>query len=521
MATAKEICEGVPKSCLDRAVSDIHIARLAKSMSLEWQELAPFLDITPAEEGEILEQYRGRLQLQKREALRKWKIKGGSKATYRKLIVIFCAQGGVDLAETLKDLLLTSENPSTGAAPHNGDVIDVFHDYLHDCYSDLPHPSSQQWPLNTSECYIEPELFDVPPKRGELKPISLQSIFSAGNSKSKRKVILIEGIAGAGKTTLSWHACKEWAAGNLFKDIKLLIHVSLSDATLHSAVKLADLIPHPSEDLRSSVAKAIADKRGKGIGFLLEGCDEAPQSLWQSFLFRFVAGTGGRSMLPDAHIILTSRPGIPIQIAKCLTGKVIMRGFNLLDYVHSMENSTQLLEILEMKPELYGLCHLPLNAVILVYLYRNFKDELPTTRTGLFGLFVRNFLIRHMQTRANYEPTSINNFPADLPDDIRSSLSKISALAYNSLLVRKIVIDQQIFQKFGVDNAFGFLQVHQTLTMYGPNKQFMFIHLSLQEFLAAFHISQMDGHEQITAFKLVFDQNPVSPVLTFMPDLLA
>ena len=456
MVTAKEICEGVPKSCLDRAVSDIHVAQLAKIMTLEWQELAPFLDITPAEEGEIVEQYRGRLQLQKREALRKWKDKGGSKATYRKLIVIFCAQGRVDLAETLKSLLLASGNPSTSTVSPYSDVIDVFHDYLRDCYSDLPHPSSQQWPLNSSKCYIEPELFDAPLKNGEPKPISLQSLFAAGNSKAKRKVILIEGIAGVGKTTLSWHVCKEWAAGNLFKDTKLLIHVSLSDAALHTASKLADLIPHPSEDLRSSVAKAIADKRGKGICFLLEGGDETPQSLWQSFLYRFVAGTGGRSMFPDAHIILTSRPGIPIQVAECLTGKVIMRGFKLLDYVLSVENSTQLLEILEMKPELYGLCHLPLNAVILVYLYRNFKDELPTTRTGLFGLFVRNFLIRHMQTRANYEPTIINDFPTDLPDDIRSSLNKVSALAYNSLLVRKI-IDQRTFQEFGDDNAFGFL----------------------------------------------------------------
>ena len=515
MATAKEVCKGVPRSYLDRVVSDIHVAQLAKIMN-EWQELAPFLDLTPTEEEEIIERYRGRLQLQKREALRKWKERNGRKATYQKLIEIFCDEERVDLAETLKHLL-TSENRSGSAS--QSDVIDVFHDYLHDCYSDLPHPSSQQWPLNSYKCYIEPELFDVPLKSGESKPISLQSLFAAGNSKAKRKVILIEGIAGVGKTTLSWHACKEWAAGNLFKDIKLLIHVSLNDATLHTASKLADLIPHPSEDLRASIAKAVADKRGKGICFLLEGCDEAPQSLWQSFLSRFVAGTGGRSMLPDAHIILTSRPGIPIQVAESLSGKVIMRGFNLLDYLYSVEDSAQLLEVLEMKPELYSLCHLPLNAVILVYLYHNFKCELPTTRTGLFGLFVRNFLIRHMQTRANYEPTSINDFPADLPSDIYSSLRKISALAYNSLLVRKVIIDQQMFQEFGDDNAFGFLQVHQMLTMCGPNKQFMFIHLSLQEFLAAFHVSQMDKHQQITAFKSVFGQNPLSPVLTFYAGL--
>ena len=51
------------------------------------------------------------------------------------------------------------------------------------------------------------------------KQVALKSLFSAGDSKGKRKVILIEGVAGAGKTTLSWHAHKEWAEGKLFKDI--------------------------------------------------------------------------------------------------------------------------------------------------------------------------------------------------------------------------------------------------------------------------------------------------------------
>ena len=408
MATAKEICEGIPKSCLDRAVSDIHIAQLAKIMT-EWQELAPFLDLSPAEEEDIVEQYRGRLQLQKREALRKWKEKNDRKATYRRLVVIFCAQGRVDLAETLKRLL-TSENQSGSVSQSS--VIDVFHDYLRDCYSDSLHPSGLQWPFSSSDAnnFVELDLYDVPAKGDSAdapkdpKQIALGFLFSAGNFKAKRKVILVEGVAGVGKTTLSWHACKEWAAGRLFKDIKLLIHVSLSDPNLHSISKLADLIPHHSEEMRESVANAIADdKRGKGVCFLLEGCDEVPQSLWelQSFLYRFIAGKGGRAMVPNAHIILTSRPGISVRLVGYLTGKVLIRGFQSLDQFFttcSVDNKDQLVEAVKMKPELYSLCHLPLNAVILVYLYDILKDNLPITRTGLFDPLVKNFLFRHMLT---------------------------------------------------------------------------------------------------------------------------
>ena len=88
MATAKEICKGVPDTLFDSPVDDIHLAQLAQVMT-GWEELAPFLGLTRAEENGILIKYQGRLQLQIREALRLWKEKKGSKASYRALIIVF------------------------------------------------------------------------------------------------------------------------------------------------------------------------------------------------------------------------------------------------------------------------------------------------------------------------------------------------------------------------------------------------------------------------------------------------
>ena len=48
---------------------------------------------------------------------------------------------------------------------------------------------------------------------------------------------------------------------------------------------------------------------------------------------------------------------------------------------------------------------------------------------------------------------------------------------------------------------------------------FTFLHMSLQEFLAAYHISEMDERSQIEAVKCVYHQNPLSPVLTFYAGL--
>ena len=212
-------------------------------------------------------------------------------------------------------------------------------------------------------------------------------------------------------------------------------------------------------------------------------------------------------------------------MASCLTGKVLIRGFQSLDQffaTRSIDNKEQLVEAVKMKPELYSICHLPLNAVILVYLYDMLKDNLPTTRTGLFDPLVRNFLYRHMLTRTTYNPSSIDNLPEDLPADIRESLGKISELAYKSILERKKVIDQRTVIEFGlgdIDNALGFLKVHLRLTMYGASECYSFVHLSLQEYLAALYISQMNDHQQAVAVKTIFGQNPLSPVLTFYAGL--
>ena len=68
-------------------------------------------------------------------------------------------------------------------------------------------------------------------------------------------------------------------------------------------------------------------------------------------------------------------------------------------------------------------------------------------------------------------------------------------------------------------DAFGFLNVHHKFTDSGTTNLYAFPHLSLQEFLAAFHITQLKECDQITAFKQVYKQNPLSSVLSFYAGL--
>ena len=537
MATAKEICKGVSQPLLDSPVSDVHISDIASFSMTDWQELSPFFDISEAEEHDIVEKYPNDPKLQRREALRTWREHSGDKATYRRLICILCSQSRVRTAQFVADLL----SKKSKRALESDILIGEYSEELYDFYSDeTQHPSVLQWPFSASHSYAELDLHSAPvmlsfnsEQNQSAKPVSLKSIFSS-DKKGVRKVILLEGVAGSGKSTLCWYVSKEWSLGRLFQHMKLIILVSVSDPSFHSAKELADLIPHSVKDRRQAVADAVANIQGEGVCFLFDGCDEAPQLFTRgNFLYHFIAGTSRRSTLSKVTILLTSRPGpaISFELLNCVKEKVVVKGFKSLDdFIKTTVREDglkqgQIFKALEMKPELYSLCHLPLHAVILVFLFDFFKVHLPTTRTELFQPLVCNFLIRHMQTRTQHDVSTIDNLSTDLPNEVYLSLCKVSKLAYQSILDRKTMISLDMLRDAGIDptcilsHTFGLLQVQRQITMRGPRSMYEFHHLSLQEFLAAFHITQLEEHVQITAFKKVFKQNPLSAVLSFYAGL--
>ena len=443
---------------------------------------------------------------------------------------MFCSQGRADVAEKLRDLAQAGNKTQS-------EVLHTIYSYLRDCYIDLPQAlsSSPQWPVLPSFFYVDLELFDTPITSSDddtsklLKPITLESMLVAGNLQAKRKVILIEGISGSAKTTLSRYACNQWAAGKLFEKIHLLIHVSVSDPDIQSAQNLSDLIPHPSKEIRDAVADMIGKMNGEHICFILDACDEASQQ-FMSFLERLIAGNG-RLGLSHITIVLFSRPGFPLEYDQYLTGKVMVKGFTLESLYKYIKlrfdgdnRERQLLSAFEMKPELESLCSLPLNAAIVVFLYDHFKDNLPNTRTELFYPLLCNHLLRHVRTREKKPLQRLKHLPDDLPSEIASSFKKVSKIAYSALIEGMMIVNVAFLESHDFsateNNMLGLLQVsHQKITMYGDEQYYSFVHLSMQEFLAAFYMCGLDENKQLKAFETIFYQNPLSPVLTFYSGL--
>ena len=535
--TAADILRGVPREKLDSPVSDLYIAQLATEIET-WEDYAPLLRLTPAEEKEIRQNNRDDYGLQKREALRKWKQKCGGRATYHELIIVLCCVQHFDIADKVRELLL----PKTNDTATSKSYLESFREYLVECYTERQHPSRSQWPFSSMSSYIDLTLTEVPPipqlhshtgeqpEAHQRKSVELSDLFNTGSHYSrqaKRKVILLEGGAGSGKTTLTWHACQKWAEGKLFQQFSHLIHLSLEDPDLVSARSLADIIPHPSSAVREGVAKEIAEQNGKGVCFLLDGWDEASPILRHrdSFILKFIAGKTGK-MLPRCSIVMTSRPVEAGSLYPLLTSRVTIGGFSskqIEEFIdeslgQNSDDKRELMKGFEQNPPLAGLCNLPVNIAIAVHLFCSSGHQLPSTRTDIFESFVQNLLLRHMQQRTEHKITAVEDFES-LPRDILEKFNSICSLSFCGIKESKRVFHLKDLGITSLTDTLGLMQVHPQLTRSGIHSRYSFLHYAMQEFLAAYHISKMTEEKQTETAREILHNNPLSPVLPFYAGL--
>ena len=98
---------------MNKPCSEKHLAKIALSISVDWREISPFLDLTEADEQEILGAVPPlSVRSQKIAMLRLWKKRQGTNATYERLCQVFSECEMSDLVEKVRKLLTESSNSS-------------------------------------------------------------------------------------------------------------------------------------------------------------------------------------------------------------------------------------------------------------------------------------------------------------------------------------------------------------------------------------------------------------------------
>ena len=360
-------------------------------------------------------------------------------------------------------------------------------------------------------------------------PIQLEDIFKetehqrqvTKEKEGQRKVILLEGAPGCGKSTLSVYICQQWEKGQLFNQFQLVILIRLRDPAVINAKGLADLLPCPDTTTAQQIAARMLANQCQGVLFILDGWDELPPNLRKNLIFRQIIQPKlpQSTQLCESTVIITSRPIASGDLHQVVSSRVEILGFTAEKlhqfFTECLKGDTEavktLLERIEKNPEVAGSCYLPLNATILVHLFKSERNTLPTTLYGIFSSLVLNCIKRHLKLRTQYKDVSIESLD-QLPEFVKQPFSFLCRLAYDGVMEDKI-----IFTSLPADvNTLSLLQGLQSFIGREKAVSHNFIHLSIQELLAAYFIAtQLPASQQVSNFNKLIDKSRFSAVFRF------
>ena len=345
-------------------------------------------------------------------------------------------------------------------------------------------------------------------------PIELKDIFA--NAEDQHRKVLIEGAPGSGKSTLSLHICHEWTKGNLFKEYSHVILVQLRELIVQNAIGIADLLPRRDDTMGRSLEKEINNCNGKGVLLIFDGWDELPTDAPGYEIIKNILNS---KTLHESSIIITSRPISSTCLQQIVNSRIEILGFTkdeLRSYFcgclnGNMKNVKILQQRISENPMVAGSCYLPLNASILVHIFKCDKNILLSTQYGIFYELVISCVYRHLKkTQQDIDDSKLKSLE-ELPPSVQAQFQQLCKIAYDGVMNDRIIFD--LDPGF---NTLGLLQGVESFAIRGKSHSYNFLHLSIQELLAAVYMAtQLKEDQQIEQFKKLFGRARFSAVFQF------
>ena len=339
------------------------------------------------------------------------------------------------------------------------------------------------------------------------------------------KSILIEGAPGIGKTVLAKRIAHLWAKKELLTDVSILFLLFLRDPELQNVKTTEQLIQYSSpENLNEEEVKnCVQQVEELHVGIVMDGFDEYPIQLHKrSFIADLIRGR----VFHNYTIVLTSRPNATINLHNKVDRRVEILGFAqeerdkyISESLESPEQRKQLQGYLKCQPIINGLVYVPLHLAVLLYLFKN-QIKLPETLTEMNESFILHTIYRSLtknKLTATARVTAIESIK-DLPEGVSDIVKGLSELAFMGLQNNRLVFTYREIKAScpeiekdipGAINGFGLLQVVQHFSKRGAGTtvSFNFLHFTMQEFLAAFHVSdstKISYEQQISLMEKTF-----------------
>ncbi|XP_026094099.1 NLR family CARD domain-containing protein 3-like [Carassius auratus] len=346
-------------------------------------------------------------------------------------------------------------------------------------------------------------------QHSQQNPINCNDIFKALSKpgyeeKDKIKTVLTKGIAGIGKTVSVQKFILDWAEGEANQDVDFMFVFPFRELNLiqdrqYSLQRLL-LDFHPElQDLDSKIYEECK------VVFILDGLDESRMSLFSddekvcdvnesSSVGVLMSNLIRGDLLPSALIWITSRPATSNQIPSKYINRVTeIQGFSdpqkeeyFRNRISDNLQASRIISHIRRARSLHIMCHIPVfcwisSTVIEKLLKEDLRAEIPQTFTEMYI----HFLLIQM---SKYEERD----PQKLLKTKREVIVKLAEVAFKQLMKGNVMFYEEDLRESDLDitdaNCGICTEIFKEESVINQRKVYCFIHLSVQEFLAAFYV---------------------------------
>ena len=348
--------------------------------------------------------------------------------------------------------------------------------------------------------------------------------------------MLVDGAPGVGKTTLSRKVSSMWANGEILQRYWLVLLLHLREKAISKAKTIDTFFYHSDSKVQESVIEFVNKRSGDGVLIIFDGFDEL-SSYERSEESLFLDICGGK-VLPRCAIAITSRPyaSRSLQELPSINRHIEVLGFTdeqvevcIMNKIKDEEKAKELCTELKDRLDIASICQIPLNCSIVLYVYEQEKYSLPRTLTELYELFILHSLKRFLKRTKHTDLSKLLRSLEKVPHPFKENLLTLCNIAFKGLKDDKLVFVREELVNFysleyqELDLDLPVLDLMTSAKCFddrGAQDTYSFLHLTIQEFLAAYWIAHsFSDNDKLEFFRQNVMNNRFRMVLLFVSGL--